>query len=264
MLEKIKNNKSYVIIISILIIYVLIMIIIGKSKLFEKKDYYVVMNNNVIWKYNDEWNVITKEKEKEEILEKTQFTIHYENKKIENYYLDYDIIWKAHDSQFHLVNIKNNFFAYSQGFEINMVDIKYQQMSSQDEEIIKPYLNKKGLNNYGNLTTKEKLIYDINNDGKQETVYIISNNILGDNIATTEKFFHMVILKENNNLTTLAESIVNSKYDLKVYKVEAIIDYDNNKKYEIILNKKYYSQNGTPCSELINLYGDYKKIISCD
>ncbi len=256
------NKKKILIVISILAIYLIIMIALFGVDQVKNKWYYVdiLMEPYTYWHYeNGYWK--NEEKNPDSMLGKS-YKVYGDHKFLYDGILQYNFEkWYAFDQNNQPLTLKDNFFAYRGNMNIEVLDFEIQEMSNSEKIEAKGLLKEQDIQFEPVYTKQNKIELDLNNDGKKETIYIISNTL---GTEDQETYFSIAYIKENGKKEILINDISKDMYSVAALNIKEIIDINKDKKYELIFEKIYFDQIGT-CHTLFeyekNMYHSAK---DCD
>ena len=246
-----KNKKTVIIIISIISAYlVLAIVLFGFDNLKNKFRHNTIMfSTGDKWKFeNGKWIDIKDNKK----FEWENFDVYIDDKLIGNYDLLYNDKWYIYDKNSHLVKYDGRFLAISGNKNYKVIEFEEKNLNSSDENYIKAILRNKNIEYPDEFNYAKKVELDVDNDNKLETIYTVSNAFVIDN---SSKKFSFVLIKDDEP-QMLYEKYVepDQKYKLCVPKMNSVIDFNKDSKYEIIIECNYYSDIGTST----NLYKQHK------
>lgn len=261
-------KKTYIFFLSSIIIFgIIVFILFGIPELKNSKS--VIKNLNIIighdtfWGYDKKsgWDVKTK-------------NIIYGNKTY-NVYIDsnykgkYDIelvneTYYFYDKNINKVNYSGDLFAYSGDANIIINnDYNTSQIGLDDIKYVNKFINelKNEKISLFDLTTNKKIEFDIDNDKKDEQIYILSN--FGCDNCQNSNYFSLVFIVDNNKASLLSKSYSeNDYYGINFYDLAYIIDINNDNNYEIILSKSTFGNNKTYHELFEKTKKGYIKVIS--
>lgn len=123
---------------------------------------------------------------------------------------------------------------------------KYQLIYTNDDELneLANLINKEKLQKYYNYP---KVVYDFDNDGKDETLYYL-NNIAFEN---QDSYYAYLFYKDNDKIIILDEVESKKKESVPIIEVKNIFDIYNDGKIEFVVSKNYLEKGH--CSILYRL-----------
>ena len=134
--------------------------------------------------------------------------------------------------------------------------------TNEDNIYIKTILNRYGISDNVNFTNKEKISIDFDNDGENESLFVLRN--VFPNEFTPSVTYNLIFLRDNNSTYVVYENISGYNDDYtgcKAY-VNNIIDVNNDNKYEILIGCGYYSTKGVYYALYTFLDNKYQLLIS--
>lgn len=241
-----KRKKAYVIVIFILIIYFIFVYVFASNSANEnKKKASIIVNGISAWKYEkSEWQYIYNYKE---INDKNKYKIYLSN----NYIGNYKIVVNnskiyAFDNDNNSLQYNGSIIAINSNYEINIKNPTYDIYTEEDDNILKSIMQDYNLYTFKN----NKINLDINNDEKEETLYIV--NCYNSN----ELVFSGLYLYNDK----LIEIIRSDDLNYVSYNIESLIDIDNDNKFELLISSnlnniksyKIYKGKGKKYIEYLN------------
>ncbi len=240
-------KKPVVIIVVIMIIYLLTMLFVF-NVLPGIMYTTIVLEDNVRWRYsNNQW------KDYESDAELIGYKLY--NPNTGDYIGKYDIKYTSKgwsvkfDKQYEpydksmLASKSNKFKAYN--FEINNLT---------DNTVIDKILNKASLRKNGGVIIANQIKIDLDNDGKDEIIYGISNM---DEMGNTK--FYVMAINMNGEYKIIKKVTGDNVPSIYVY---SIIDVDNDSNLELIIKESYFSMSGCDYSLYSLVSGEYEMMIS--
>ena len=131
------------------------------------------------------------------------------------------------------------------GFEINTLT---------DNAVIDKVLNKASLKKTSGVVIGNQIKIDLDNDGKDEIIYGISNM---DEMGNTK--FYVMAINMNGEYKIIKKVTGDNVPSIYVY---SIIDVDNDSNLELIVKESYFSMSGCDYSLYSLVDGEYTKMIS--
>ena len=220
-------NKKYIIIIVFIIIYIIIAVILGIISEGEKK--YIVFFDDKNLKYDKKWSIMSKN------IPNLSFNI------VKDGIVDSNSIINMHSDLADEAAINKNIFAYRGNIKVK----PYKKSDVTDNAFIDKILTENNLNvNSNDISRKYQYNLDINNDGLDETIYVLSNTDI-----SLGNLFSMVIVKNMENYVIIDIKRFDSEFGT-YFPCLYFMDVDNDNNLEIILKKIYASNAGQKISIL--------------
>lgn len=239
-------NKKTFVILDVLLLLVLMFVLLRPSR----SKYFIAGQTKLVYK-NNEWQYVEDNKN---ILNRS-YKIYDKSTLIGTYQIDeynYMLGYKKDDIFY---SMKNDNYAVSGFVEFEVANTKIEELNSDDLNELSKVLIKKGISNYESLSTNEKIVYDIDNDGKEETIYNVSNYLNGHE---NEKKFFLIYIIDKDDMEYLVSEIYDSYSSYKKYEIESLLRFDSSDDYNILLkyddsevNLKYMCQKKSGTYELI-------------
>ena len=261
MKKKLKLSNGEKIFLIVLVIYVLIMLLVFLPNYLKKQNETMfIMTTRYKIKYEKgKWKKITNSDD-------------YKLRKL-NIYLDGDYFGEyriLYSNRFTLLNDNDEIvpydgiiFAYSGSNKIKLHEISYnEEINYKDDEIVKDALSKIGITQMAYYNIRQKSSIDIDNDNKNEYIYIIDNyekasnnsidGITGPVANDSGKNFSVIFMYKNNKVYII-DKIITEDYAFKVFEVLNVIDIKEDNKLELIYNVGERYNTFSDCVKLYNL-----------
>lgn len=261
-------KKTYIFFLSVVIIFGIVMFIFfGVPELKKSKNITdnlnIIIGHDTFWSYDKKsgWNVKSKN-----ITYGNQMYNVYINSDYKGKY-DIELIndtFYYYDKNVNKTTYSGDLFAYSGGgsiiikddydtSQITLDDIKY--VNNLIEELKDTEIS------IFDLTLNKKIAIDLDNDKKDEYIYILSN--FGCENCKNSDYFSIVFIVDNNKASLLSKSYDKTDYyGINFYDLEYILDINNDNNYEIVLSKSTFGNNKTYHQMFEKLKKGYIKTIS--
>lgn len=218
----------------------------------------IILDKNIVWnKEKGNWlNILDKEP-----YNWKKYNIYVNNEKLGNYYLVYNNKWYIFDNKKNSINYNGSLLAYSSNDEIIIRDFKVESIIN--DEIANTVLSQNNIKINQEFTVQDKIKIDIDQNGEEDTIYLISNHLPLS--ANENKRFNLVFIIKNNKLYYLYKDIdktINS-HSCKP-SINSILNTTPSKESEIILTCSKMSdiKNKTYLFKYNKKKDEYKEIIS--
>ncbi len=243
-----KKNYKYLILFSILFFYGLLMFFYFSNK--KKKELFVVVDNYAVFNYdNKKWyNIILNSRNINDYSWK-KYNVYLNGNSIGKKILWFDEKWYLFDLKHNPINYSDPLLGIHNTYDY---DIKYLNVDDTIVDYSDKNLNK-ALKLYkididNNYTSLYRKIFDIDNDGIDESIYVVSNSFADD--FTAKKYYSLVFMVKNGKFSRLFYNSSDDNYrSCKAY-ISNIVDLDNDNKYEIFVNCGKYS-DGKPIVSIL-------------
>ena len=250
--------KKGLIIFALIIIGYILFAIYGLPYIDSIFNKHIYIDNSVRWVYkNNKWSNIEYNSNSNINLKKYNVYNTNSKKHVGKYNLKFE------KDKWYIVN-KGNYalypvtmFAYKgTGIKIINYDINY----NLDKNIINKILTKFNINNYSEINLASSISVDLNNDGEDEIIYSISNMY---SESAEDVYFSVMAIYEDGEYKIIKFEKMDENYLAKkiMFEVFAIMDYNNDGKYELLIEGTRFSE--TPSSYYLygNIDGEYKELI---
>lgn len=260
-------NKIYIkLLIGILMFGIITFVFFGIPELKKRKNLNnstnIVIDYNTFWSYDKENKWINNSNKI--VFGNNKYNV-YINKEYKGLY-DIELSndkWYYFDNNNNDMDFEGSLFAYNGSRKISMIDYSINTIAEDDLNYVIKAIDDKSINqiNLSDLTVNEKVLLDLDNDGKNEEIYAISNFFceLCDDV---KKFYSIAFIVDNNKITILNKSIGDDYYSMNLYQINYIIDLDKDNNYEIVLSKSTAGNNNIYNELFIKTRKGYKKAIS--
>ncbi len=248
-----KNIKGLIIAIVIFSIYGLVMyFVLGKPEQgtstnnntsISNKTYYMVVDDSGIYKYEKDKFSKTNKNSIEALQNMKVFV---DDKYFGEYRLKYVAKWNLLNDKYEFVSYKGKLLAVSNDFEVVPREYTVREINDDDKYLL---LQNYGISSFKYLTTNEVVDIDLDKNGVEDEIIVLSSMEDNDNI---NNYYSLVLIKYNNEVITLIDE---RKEDaLYVYNINSIINILDNSNDSIILNKieGYLAESSNVTNVIIN------------
>ena len=250
-----KNIKGLIIAIVLFAIYGLVMYFVfsgttqstqtnnNNNKPVGNNTYYMVVGESSIYKY-DRNGFSRANKNAIEAL--ANLKVFVDNKYFGDYRLRYVAKWNLINDKSEFVSYNGKLFAISNDFEVVVRNYTIREINDDDKYLL---LQNYGISSFKYLTTNEVVDIDLDKNGVEDEIIVLSSMEDNDNI---NNYYSLVILKYNNDIITLIDE--RKEEALYVYDINSIINILNNSNDSIILDKieGYYAESSKVTNVIIN------------
>ena len=248
------NKKVPIVIIFMLLLLIGLLLVFFKDDIKKEensinKESYLVIDNDTIWSYSDNWN-----KAYYSDVNNKNMEVYINYSYMGNLTLKYGNTWNLF-SNGNYISYVGKLFAISDNF-VNLVNFDDFFVDNNDLQVINNLLK---LNlNLEDISLSEKISVDLNNDGYKDSVVYASNL----NTDGVDSYFNLVYTSINDKVNVLISDTYESSYyyNAPLYEINYIIDINDKK--NIILSKGYFSDAGVSGNMMYELIdGKYKLVI---
>ena len=255
------KNKKAVITFSLIIVTYLILAIVffGWDSFMDK-----VQGVKIVFSTGDKWRLKDGKWIDVEDSEYNwkKFNVYVDNELLGKYSLLYNKRWYVYDRKRNLIKYEGNILGISGNKKYKVIDFEQTIFDTTGENILRDILNKKSIT-YTKPLSSTKVSLDIDGDNQIETIYTAAN--LFNDIGVDSKDKYSVMFIKDDEIQIIYEDYQDNsrEYSMCIPKVNSIIDFNEDLKYEIIMECNYYSNMGA-CTSLYELQdGKYKTIKRC-
>lgn len=245
------------------VIYILFVLFFN---IYNSNKKYLILNNDYVFDITNEIKIVKEfpsylnntkikyfddnsEKEGYIKINKKRQQIDDENgNNIDIYTKDYNLI------------ISDNLIATSNIKQLKTIDIKSieEKTASTDSDIVQDYLSEKN-KNFDKVNYYRKYTLDLNNDNKQEKLFILSN-IDDSEFSSSNSIFEYVFINDGESNNTLY-SMENGGI---IYYLNNIFDLENDNNYEINFSIENNNDPYYHCESIFKLKDNYKEYKNCN
>lgn len=256
------KNKRYIILIIIILVFGFSMYyFIGRKSISEQKVVTtILLNPNTVFEYsNKKWIKVNDSYINDYNWNEFSIFLDSEYKGKQLVWLDDQ--WYIFDKNKNAINYTEKFIGVKANYEINVK--KFEVISDSQSDYTNELLSKYNLPANSELTVNDKVVLDIDNDGADEEIYLISNTFSVDTEPDT--IFSNVFMIKNNQMYTIYEnSESGSAYNGCLPYINSILDVDNDNNYEIVLTCSRYSAQD-PINSIYKFENNaFKQLISSE
>ena len=239
------NKKKLVIILISLFVFILLLAFILTFN-FKREDEaivhnYLVVNETDIWEFkNNVWYILDNMENNNQI-----FNVYLDRVPSGNYRINKTSQINLYDLDGELIKYNGDILAYSGDFKIDFKNYTIDKISTTDLNDINNILDTNM--NMNNLTTNEKVLIDLDNNGVEDKIINVSNISFVNSDEEVNNYFNLIYIVLNNKIQVLKSENIDAFNLLlaPMYNIDYILNI-NNKKYDnILFNERYfsYSQN---------------------
>ena len=231
------NKKVYIVLISIILIFFVVMFFLFRKDDNDFDTSIVLGDDSVFVLNGKKWFKLS---QPYTILNWKKHNIYINNEKTGNYYLWYDNKWYAFDNKKNPVDLGARFLAIKSKKNVDI--IKYEISNINNSSYINEVLEDNNISLSSGFTSKYKTVLDLDNDGIEEEIYVISNAFISS--ENPDKIFSIVFMVKDDTIYPIYTDIKNntSLNGCKPY-INSILDVDNDNKYELIVSCAEYSNS---------------------
>ena len=234
-----KSNKVIIVLITLLLIFAFLFYwLVGRDRVV-RNNYTLTMitESDATWYcYGGSWekkyNINDYDWKKMDVFIDGQYS--------GKYYITHDDQWYLYDDNKEAVEKNGNFLAIESNFEVTAINFTMDEI--EDNEYVVEELENHGLSTGSQLTVNNQTKIDIDSDGVEETIYVISNTFPLD--FDTDFTFSYVFMEKDGQLYEIYSNEADNMYDAVRPYINAIIDTNNDKTYEILISTSEYSTQG--------------------
>lgn len=254
-----ENKKKWIILASILLGYVVIMILFFGTKQVKNRIYHLdlILNPDTYIKYeNGIWSDVTKDTKK--MLSKS-YHIYSDHQFLYDGVLQYTLHkWYAFDKHDQPLSLPDSFFAYRGNRKIDLYSFKEEELLESELQEVKGLLKNEQIDIALENLNLSKVRFDLNQDSKEETIFIASNAFQEEQSI----YFSIVFLKMNGKTDVLIKDISEDMMEVPGISLREIFDYNGDHNSELLFEKIYFDQIGT-CHQILEYENSYQTIKPC-
>lgn len=236
------GRRKYLIVLIILVIYFVAMFFLLSNK--EVKETTIVIDNYAVFKKieNEKWKNILISNYSLEKYNWKKYDVYINNTPYKSNYLMYNDKWYIFDKNKEPINYSTGLLGINTNndYKIKVANINEENIT--DYSYVYNVLREKNITIDNNYTVNTYFSFDIDNDNQNEDFYIISNSLPID--FSSNIYYSFIFMVKNNKIYYILDNTYkNMLSSCKPY-VSSMIDIDNDKTYEMIINCGKYSNNG--------------------
>lgn len=253
------KRKVYIIVIVVMILLSSLFFLVFGLDMIEKKneDSTLIVGDTSFRNKGGKWTNSSLDTEKKESNWKL-FQTYVDNEYFGEYYLYFSDKWYLFSKDKKAVNYDGELLAFNnKKYKVFDYDLK----EIEDYSDVNIILEENGISFIPNYTSNYYIDLDIDYDGKDERLYLISNLFPLDPVDD-KIFFSIVFLKKGDKIIKLYEKKEEDAFSGCSASISGILDLDWDNKYEIVLKCSYYSTNGTDFSLYNFSKGSFHKLVS--
>lgn len=131
---------------------------------------------------------------------------------------------------------------YTKGMKIEVEEFTREEMTEDEISNLNNILEGYEIKGYSMLTSSQKITFDFDKDGVDETIYAASNAFIE---SEYDKVFSIVYYVDNANTNVLYinSDSVDNLYNVGRSYLHSVINYEKNKTYEIIVGIENFDQS---------------------
>lgn len=233
-----KSKKVYITLIIILIVFFLLMyFLIGKDSIEKSKQNLVILTSeDTAFSYsNNTWENI---RDVGDRFNWQKFSIYFNQEYKGNNYIWHDDKWYVFDDEKQAINDTGNLLAIKTNYHVEIA--KFSTVLNTNSLYVDEVLKEHGIEPTLDFTVNTITEVDLDNDGRDEDIYIVSNMFPID--FEPDLLFAYVFMVKDNKIYMIYESSMEADYysGCQPY-INSIIDVDNDNNYEILLSCSPYS-----------------------
>lgn len=257
-----KNRRFEIMIIVFMVIFALILF--GISLIFnfieERNSYTMIISPFSIFdckKYE-----CTNVSDKIEEYNNKEYNIFINNIDKGNNKLFYNVA----NNTFHIYDVFNNniyndinYSLFANSGNARIINIDYNMENMNENEILK-VLSEANIDNNGEEVFGQKIVLDMDDDTKEESLYIVHNS----GYDNRKEYFSIFAYENEGTISIIDKQINDSTFGLYINRITNIIDIFNDGKYEFI-NTKLNCDETEYCNVIYRVKGKKVEAINeCD
>ena len=235
-MKKYTKVSIFIIIFFIVLLLVVFLSSDEKKTIFQSRKYesYLIVGQNSVFSYQNKniYNV----KKNQELMNKIdweQFTIINNHKKLGNYLMHFDEKWYLFDDNKSSIDYnEDNLIAYRSNYDIKYI---YEEQNDViDDKYINKVLKAKKLSGE-NITYSSEVYFDIDNDGQNETFYVVGNAMPFE--ANKDKKYAITFMVKDEVIYLINVNLFEDfNRVICLPNIEGFVDLNSNDKNEIIVS----------------------------
>lgn len=252
-------KKRYIVILIMIVVYFLVFFFLyGRDNLKQSKlKTTIIVGDSSVWQLEENrWHNLSSTFSRQD-LNWEKFNIIIDDKAIGKYSVVYDEKWYLFDENRSPYNYTGNLIAYQANYKMKLKPFTTNEIT--DFTTVNKVLTENNLNTTQEFTLSNYIDIDYDGDGSNEKFYFISNVFPIE--TNPDYIFSIVFMEKNGTIYPIYKSIEkNQSFNgCKPY-ISAIIDVNDDNKYEFVLSCSKYSVE-TPIDMLYKFTNNEFKII---
>ncbi len=251
------KNRYVKIIVVVISLSLLFFVTIGINLIKNENNFdYIAINEKlVISKKNNKWKVIKKNLKK---YSWNFYSVYVDHEYFGRDYLYFNDQIYLFDKDKMALNYNGSFIAFNKK---EYKDVNFTTKESTDNTILESVLKKNKLDSKQEYTSNYYIDIDIDNDGKNEQLYVVSNRFPIDSIHA-KKYFGFIYLVDDNKVNVLYSSVSNTTDSYSGCKPYIRNIINKEKSYYIVTECATYSEGVVNLSLYEYRNGAFDKKIS--
>jgi len=241
-----KKNSVIIVIIFLLVAIALLALVLSRKNTKEdtpaaSEVYRLVVGDSVHEYSNNIWSKVDKDN-----YGKEEYNIYVNNKYFGYYYLYYIKAWNIFDSEDNYVNYNGSILAFSNNFNIKVSNYNINNITNTEIEEAKAL----GIDiNLSELDINELVYIDLDNNGVLDKIVNVSNI---DYTSDYSNYYDLTYVVLNGEVIEIMNKKIEAKDYLisPVYRINNIININDEGNKSIILRESYFSLAGETCYNL--------------
>ena len=260
-----KIEGKYKIIFGVLILYIVLMAVLFGPRIFKgAQETYLLIGSSAKWKYDgSKWRDF--ETDDVKLYAWKNYDIYIDQKKFGNYQVTFsEKKWYLFKNDQTPVSYQGDFLGIKSNRDYQVGSFERLDLDEKDMVYVNQVYENHQLKPNQRTTDAYKVVFDLDSDGEEETIYTVSN-LFPDDFAPAI-IFNFVFVVDHGKIQMVYETTdaFTKQYNHCKIRLQYLIDVDDNQKYELILNCNYYSTVGTCTSMYQKKGGRYQRIKACN
>lgn len=230
-----KKSKFWIILVIVILIVISIFVFFNEKGKTSKDAYFVYNDSGTFMYSNGKWDNFSKE---ENTIFDNKFKVYIDRESKGKFEMRYvNDRWYFFDSNMDSEDFSGDIFAYYSKNNISVAENKVEEIDSNDISYINKALKKEKItvNESTAYRIGEKTNYDVDSDGKEETIYAVSTaDILED---LDDSFSTIFYVKNNKVYTLLLDTYTNNSDSVILYSINNLFSFENENKYYLSINQ---------------------------
>lgn len=254
--KRLKLDKTSRRIIYFLIIYAIVVVAVFSFMYFNKKGSLYIITSDYKIKYIDgDWLNITSVDD----YNMQECSVYDNDSYLGKYKLLLSNKFYLYDENGKPITASGNVIAYRGSIKMSVLNTDlYMEALDTDNSYIKQALDKANIENVSDYEVKQKTVLDVDNDGIDEKIYVVSNVLVSDpntldgyRDTKDNTIFSILFMVKDDKIY-----IIDSKKDQEDYKyfeMSHVIDIKEDGKIELIYLDKYLQTDYNQCVKIYDL-----------
>lgn len=169
--------------------------------------------------------------------DKKMLSVYYFDEYKGKFYGNYNEKWNMFTENGRLTVLPEGFIGFSTSLNAEFTYLNSRELTEVEKQELDYVLRKKNFTHNYKVLLNRAFDYDLNNDGKIDTIYCISNF---DYVENVKNQFSILYTKINNKINVIDYKYSETSYELPTYDISGLVKIKNEN--ALIINELYFDQ----------------------